>query len=151
MSSAPEDEGEFWRWQKVQENISDISDHIGLHIRAVGQWTNRLLNFFEKEQERLHNGEVPSYEEQAQHEHNDDGKVMVQAYVSNSRCDRIDERSDGNNMKKNIMMARVQMNVNSKVPMEKAMSMPDMENKMKTHERVKKWAQFKFDAISGIK
>lgn len=38
-----------------------ISDHIGLHIRAVGEWTNRLLNFFEKEQEKLHNGEVAAY------------------------------------------------------------------------------------------
>lgn len=36
-------------------------DHICLHIRAVGEWTNRLLNFFEKEQERLHNGEVAAY------------------------------------------------------------------------------------------
>lgn len=30
-----------------------------LHIRAVGEWTNRLYNYFEKEQEKLHNGEIP--------------------------------------------------------------------------------------------
>jgi len=30
-----------------------------LHIRGVGEWTNRLYNYFEKEQEKLHNGEVP--------------------------------------------------------------------------------------------
>lgn len=29
-----------------------------LHIRAVGEWTNRLYGYFEREQERLHNGEV---------------------------------------------------------------------------------------------
>lgn len=31
-----------------------------LHIRGVGEWTNRLYSYFEKEQERLHNGEVPA-------------------------------------------------------------------------------------------
>lgn len=29
-----------------------------LHIRGVGEWTNRLYTYFEKEQERLHNGDV---------------------------------------------------------------------------------------------
>lgn len=29
-----------------------------LHIRAVGQWTNRLYDYFEQEQEKLHNGEI---------------------------------------------------------------------------------------------
>lgn len=29
-----------------------------LHIRGVGQWTNRLYDYFEKEQEKLHSGEV---------------------------------------------------------------------------------------------
>lgn len=29
-----------------------------LHIRGVGEWTNRLYAYFEKEQERLHNGEI---------------------------------------------------------------------------------------------
>ncbi|XP_055379430.1 uncharacterized protein LOC129610760 isoform X2 [Condylostylus longicornis] len=33
-------------------------DYIWLHIRAVGEWTNRLYQYFEKEQERLHNGEI---------------------------------------------------------------------------------------------
>ncbi|XP_044737262.1 NADPH oxidase 5-like [Chrysoperla carnea] len=42
ISSAPEQEGYMW-----------------LHIRAVGQWTNRLFSYFEREQERLHKGEVP--------------------------------------------------------------------------------------------
>ncbi|XP_024085279.1 NADPH oxidase 5 [Cimex lectularius] len=38
ISSAPEQEGYMW-----------------LHIRGVGEWTNRLHNYFEKEQEKLHN------------------------------------------------------------------------------------------------
>lgn len=29
-----------------------------LHIRGVGQWTNRLYDYFEKEQEKLHSGEI---------------------------------------------------------------------------------------------
>ncbi|KAK9497325.1 hypothetical protein O3M35_004664 [Rhynocoris fuscipes] len=38
ISSAPELPGYLW-----------------LHIRGVGEWTNRLHNYFEKEQEKLHN------------------------------------------------------------------------------------------------
>lgn len=41
LSSAPEQEDYMW-----------------LHIRGVGEWTNRLYSYFEKEQARLHNGEV---------------------------------------------------------------------------------------------
>lgn len=117
-------------------------EHIGLHIRAVGQWTNRLLEFFEREQKRLHNGEVPAYEDQMEDMtvNGMDGKhQIVQAYVTNSTCDKVDERSDGINMKKNMIMAHGDMkSALVKVPMEKALSMPNMENKMKTHERIKK-------------
>ncbi|XP_037046426.1 NADPH oxidase 5 isoform X2 [Bradysia coprophila] len=41
LSSAPEQEDYMW-----------------LHIRGVGEWTQRLYSYFEKQQERLHNGEV---------------------------------------------------------------------------------------------
>lgn len=41
LSSAPEQEDYMW-----------------LHIRGVGEWTNRLYAYFEKEQERLHSGDV---------------------------------------------------------------------------------------------
>jgi len=34
-----------------------FSDTIWLHIRGVGQWTNRLYEYFEQEQERLHSEE----------------------------------------------------------------------------------------------
>lgn len=33
-------------------------DYMWLHIRGVGEWTNRLYSYFEKEQARLHNGEI---------------------------------------------------------------------------------------------
>jgi hypothetical protein len=33
------------------------SDYMWLHIRGVGQWTNRMYNYFEREQEKLHNVE----------------------------------------------------------------------------------------------
>lgn len=41
ISSAPEQEDYMW-----------------LHIRGVGQWTNRLYDYFEKEQDKLHNGNI---------------------------------------------------------------------------------------------
>lgn len=41
LSSAPEQEDYMW-----------------LHIRGVGEWTNRLYSYFEKEQARLHSGEI---------------------------------------------------------------------------------------------
>lgn len=31
------------------------ADYMWLHIRGVGEWTNRLYDYFEKEQEKLHN------------------------------------------------------------------------------------------------
>ncbi|CAH1124314.1 unnamed protein product [Ceutorhynchus assimilis] len=33
-------------------------DYMWLHIRGVGQWTNRLYEYFETEQEKLHSGEI---------------------------------------------------------------------------------------------
>lgn len=46
ISSAPEQEDYMW-----------------LHIRTVGEWTNRLYRYFEKEQMRLHNGEVIAHKQ----------------------------------------------------------------------------------------
>lgn len=33
-----------------------------LHIRGVGEWTNRLYEYFEKEQEKLHNGDIAPHQ-----------------------------------------------------------------------------------------
>ncbi|XP_066245724.1 NADPH oxidase 5 isoform X1 [Euwallacea similis] len=38
-------------------------DYMWLHIRGVGQWTNRLYEYFEKEQEKLHTGELNSLQQ----------------------------------------------------------------------------------------
>lgn len=35
--------------------INHILGYMWLHVRGVGEWTNRLHNYFEKEQEKLHN------------------------------------------------------------------------------------------------
>lgn len=40
-----------------------ITDYIWLHIRGVGQWTNTLYEYFEKEHAKLHAGEVPAEHE----------------------------------------------------------------------------------------
>lgn len=45
----------------------ELEDYVWLHIRAVGEWTNRLYDYFEAEQERLHNGEVPPLTDRSQH------------------------------------------------------------------------------------
>lgn len=49
-----------------------------LHIRGVGQWTNRLYEYFEKEQEKLHNGEVPPLVPNSVH------KTVVNGNVDNN-------------------------------------------------------------------
>lgn len=33
------------------------TDYMWLHIRGVGEWTNRLYDYFEREQEKLHSVE----------------------------------------------------------------------------------------------
>lgn len=46
ISSAPEQEDYMW-----------------LHIRTVGEWTNRLYQYFEAEQQKLHNGEIIAHKQ----------------------------------------------------------------------------------------
>nr|XP_022909698.1 NADPH oxidase 5 isoform X2 [Onthophagus taurus] len=38
-------------------------DYIWLHIRVLGQWTSKLYQYFQKEQDKLHNGEMIITEE----------------------------------------------------------------------------------------
>lgn len=117
-----------WDLIGAELKLNFFPEHIGLHIRAVGEWTNRLLEFFEKEQKRLHNGEVPAYNDQATQKV--DGKHnVVQAYVTSSTCEKVNERSEGVNMKMNMIIAN-ENDMKSKMPFEKAKSMPNMENKM---------------------
>ncbi|XP_037826147.1 uncharacterized protein LOC119614118 isoform X2 [Lucilia sericata] len=46
ISSAPEQEDYMW-----------------LHIRTVGEWTNRLYQYFEREQQKLHNGDIIAHKQ----------------------------------------------------------------------------------------
>lgn len=82
----------------------------------------------------MHNGEVPAYEEQMGQQmtvNSSDGKhQVVEAYVTNSTCDKVDERSDGSKMKQNLIMALGEMESTIKVPGERAMSMPNIEHKI---------------------
>lgn len=116
LSSAPED-----------------SDHISLHIRAVGQWTNRLLNFFQKEQTRLHSGEVLAYDDQVQE--NPNGKManmMMQDMLKKNQFENVNERKDGKQMINNMALASEKgMMMMMKTPIEKAASMSAMDVKKK--------------------
>lgn len=38
-----------------------VIDYMWLHIRAVGEWTNKLYEYFEREQQKLHNGDIPMH------------------------------------------------------------------------------------------
>lgn len=81
ISSAPEQDGEIFLYTSLNSMLTKlridsfykmhdtfsinqtiiyiyITDYMWLHIRGVGQWTNRLYEYFEKEQEKLHNGEI---------------------------------------------------------------------------------------------
>lgn len=126
----------IWRTLIIIYRVFPL-DHIGLHIRAVGEWTNRLLNFFEKEQTRLHNGEIPEYDDQVAADINCKHNV-IEAYVTNSKCDKVDERSDGSNMNQHMAMANKQVELIMNVKKEKSMSMPDIDNNIKNSERFKK-------------
>lgn len=53
------------RFDKVKTEIMFVivwcfSRYLWLHVRGVGEWTNRLYAYFEKEQERLHATEAPA-------------------------------------------------------------------------------------------
>jgi heterodisulfide reductase subunit A-like polyferredoxin len=39
-----------------------LIEYMWLHIRAVGEWTNSLYSYFEKEQQKLHRGDVLAIE-----------------------------------------------------------------------------------------
>lgn len=69
LSSAPEQE-----------------DYIWLHIRGVGEWTNRLHEFFEKEQEKLHNGEIEPVIAGSSKTHTQPAAQIMHAQEKKSPC-----------------------------------------------------------------
>ncbi|XP_070496659.1 NADPH oxidase 5 [Chironomus tepperi] len=124
LSSAPED-----------------SDHIGLHIRAVGEWTNRLLNFFQIEQERLHSGEVLPYDEQ------NHGKNMEMQEMIKDSYHKLNERNDGKNMRQNMILT-IENKTSNKGPVEKSASMSaiTMNKEKNKHETIRSESENSFNA-----
>ncbi|XP_044745460.1 NADPH oxidase 5 isoform X2 [Coccinella septempunctata] len=163
LSSAPEQEDYMW-----------------LHIRGVGEWTNRLYEYFEKEQERLHNGDiqgvpVPTKKRNSKDSGNNnqnsltkirssimrtlstrDKKPDVQLVgfsndafqevdlgnpkvtieiTSSSPCSSTDLSANrGRRLTPEKRLQRLLMA--SKVPLEKSLSLPDMQKKAKNKERI---------------
>ncbi|KAJ8708509.1 hypothetical protein PYW07_010634 [Mythimna separata] len=72
ISSAPEQEDYVfvnipaiatYEWHPFTiSSAPEQEDYIWLHIRGVGQWTNRLYTYFEREQARLHGEDLPAIE-----------------------------------------------------------------------------------------
>ncbi|KAK9869219.1 hypothetical protein WA026_002969 [Henosepilachna vigintioctopunctata] len=165
LSSAPEQEEYMW-----------------LHIRGVGEWTNRLYEYFEKEQEKLHNGDVQavpiSSKKRASNasvnNNNQNPIKKIQAQItrtlsnskrkvpdvqlvgfSNDGFQEIDLRDHGKNneMASSAPCSSADLTAGrprkltpekklqrlllaSKVPLEKSLSLPDMQNKAKNKERL---------------
>lgn len=159
-----------------------------LHIRAVGEWTNRLYNYFEKEQEKLHNGEIPPHvpnsqndkktqlptitndsntlkrlqaslkrkfsnrdpnkkgdaqlvrysaerfaNDNAQHVSASDGEINNRASCSNEALNYpVLPKTISTSQEKRLHM----LLFNQKVPLEKSLSMPDIQTKAKKRERL---------------
>ncbi|XP_065338491.1 NADPH oxidase 5 isoform X1 [Cloeon dipterum] len=143
-------------------------DTIWLHIRGVGQWTNRLYEYFEHEQERLHSEEqqqpIPPMIEAKP------GAAKIQASIMQKFGDRdrsVGFRGDGSysnesfditdetvpkpresprptavdNPSKMALERRIQSltngsSSNASKTLEKSLSMPDMQTRMKKRQRV---------------
>ncbi|RZC33532.1 NADPH oxidase 5 [Asbolus verrucosus] len=168
ISSAPEQEDYMW-----------------LHIRGVGQWTNRLYEYFEKEQEKLHNGDIPPLTAQTSKKRLSNGSIdnnnqnplkKIQATIQRTLSNRDSNRKsavqlvgfsnetfqDENNRK---LQNESEFNTAScsntdltsyssrpkrltadkklhrllfadKAPLEKSLSMPDIQTKAKKRERL---------------
>lgn len=80
---------------------------------------------------------MPAYEDQVGQlaVNGAEGKhQVVQAYVTN---DKVDERSDGTNMKQNMIMAHDEMSSVVKMQRKKAMSVPNIDHKLKSKDRLR--------------
>lgn len=172
VSSAPEQEDYMW-----------------LHIRGVGQWTNRLYDYFEMEQEKLHNGEIPplvSYSNKKSYppEHGDNNNQnaikKIQASITRSLSMNMKDKPPKNGVQlvafanetfqsdngKSGYVSETDLNNascsktpelksparrkltpekklhkllftgNQKTPLEKSLSMPDIQTKAKKRERL---------------
>ncbi|KAF5289871.1 hypothetical protein FQR65_LT02005, partial [Abscondita terminalis] len=171
ISSAPEQEDYMW-----------------LHVRGVGEWTNRLYEYFEREQQKLHNGEIAPHTPEAQNEKKrlSNGSISSQNPIKKLQATITRTFSNGEANTKNgpqligftnesfeiepensISCSEGQINnrasssdtemltyaarprrlspdkklhrllMSTKVPLEKSLSMPDMQTKAKKRERLK--------------
>lgn len=166
LSSAPEQEDYMW-----------------LHIRGVGQWTNRLYEYFEKEQEKLHSGEVQPVPVPRKrisngsiNNNNQNPIKKIQAKLTRTLSNNSDKKPDiqligfsidatseeksGSEQISDALNKTAPCSSSSdivtpektrkltpekklhkllfinKVPLEKSLSMPDMQNKAKKKERI---------------
>ncbi|XP_026680929.1 uncharacterized protein LOC103511343 [Diaphorina citri] len=140
ISSAPEQEGYMW-----------------LHIRGVGEWTNRLYDYFEKEQEKLHNlddplplastpgpnqspapaqgtpqGTLPP--NSVESSHNPIKRIHKKESSTESDISNIQSSIESLSSIKNLPLHKVVLL--SKSPLSKSLSMPDMDNKVKKRQRL---------------
>ncbi|XP_059475069.1 NADPH oxidase 5 isoform X2 [Neocloeon triangulifer] len=147
-------------------------DTIWLHIRGVGQWTNRLYEYFEQEQERLHSEEqqqpMPQIVESSK-----PGAIKMQASIKQKFKDRdriVGFRGDGGgfvnesfdiadetnakpkenlprqtslgeptSVGKIVLERKIQSLTNGSSgskTLEKSLSMPDMQTRIKKRQRV---------------
>lgn len=160
ISSAPEQEDYMW-----------------LHIRAVGEWTNSLYSYFEKEQIKLHRGDIllvencnnanvpqkksflnskklplitrqrPSKESVAYVHDNptfvsDVSKTILHTPLTESSYLKTPENTPESNKGWTEMSARRdsrrhRLFLDSKMPLEKSYSMPDMQTRSKKKERLR--------------
>lgn len=128
----------------------ELDDYMWLHIRAVGEWTNRLYDYFEHEQERLHNGEVPPLLPALGRDAppailptiNDKQAPRLVAFSRSvdrpvSASDGELNGTNGNARSTPLRNQRLQqLLLGNKNPLEKSLSMPDMQTKDKKKERL---------------
>lgn len=74
----------------------DQEDYLWLHIRGVGEWTNRLYAYFEVQQARLHAGEVTP------HQSGENGHEIVGRTSSNQSNKSRRKGSTGNAKKRSV-------------------------------------------------
>ncbi|XP_074037293.1 NADPH oxidase isoform X2 [Leptinotarsa decemlineata] len=157
-------------------------DYMWLHIRGVGQWTNRLYEYFEREQEKLHNGEIPALPPSPSKKSPSNGginnnqsplkklqttitrtlsnkdmtkKPGIQLVAFSHEAFQNDERSKSPHGENDTNMASCsnteqttkprkltpekrlhRLLFTNKAPLEKSLSMPDMQTKAKKRERL---------------
>ncbi|XP_076282347.1 NADPH oxidase isoform X2 [Lasioglossum baleicum] len=135
-------------------------DYIWLHIRAVGEWTNSLYSYFEKEQMKLQRGNPeescnnknvlrniyfntgqdmkPKVKMPAQSSKNCQG-LDNPTFVSDNDSEIVSPHStngtpDSSKMSKEGRLHRLLLH--SKMPLEKSFSVPDMQTRRKKRDRL---------------